>query len=83
MLTLQTETDLTFLGYFPARQDDTDRFRLWEVAGTAHADTYTFVTGMDDLGKDPAIADVILTTLAARALHLQAARSTRAHSTSC
>jgi hypothetical protein len=39
VLTIETETDVTsVIGYYPARQDDTDRFRLWEVAGTAHAD---------------------------------------------
>jgi hypothetical protein len=61
VLALQTETDMIFLGSALARQDDTDLIRLWEVAGSAHADTYTLVTGMGDLGKDPAIADVILT----------------------
>jgi hypothetical protein len=40
-IVVQTETDvLGLLGYFPARQPDTDRFRLWEVAGSAHADAY-------------------------------------------
>jgi hypothetical protein len=39
VLVLETETDvLTIVNYHRARQDDTDRFRLWEVAGTAHAD---------------------------------------------
>jgi hypothetical protein len=39
VLVLQTETDvLGHLDYLPARQEDTERFRLWEVAGTAHAD---------------------------------------------
>ena len=39
VLVLQTETDvLGHLDYLPARQDDAERFRLWEVAGTAHAD---------------------------------------------
>ena len=39
VLVLETETDvLGHLDYLPARQSDTDRFRLWEVAGTAHAD---------------------------------------------
>ena len=41
ILVLQTETDVIgVLGYLPARQPDDDRFRLWEVAGTAHADAY-------------------------------------------
>lgn len=36
---VQTETDvLGLLDYYPARQDDTERIRLWEIAGTAHAD---------------------------------------------
>ncbi len=43
-----TETDLTLLGYAAARQPDTDRFRSWEVAGTAHADAH--ILG----GADPA-----------------------------
>lgn len=39
VLVVETETDvLGHLNYLPARQDDTDRFRLWEIAGTAHAD---------------------------------------------
>lgn len=38
---VQTETDLTGrLQYLPARQDDSARVRLWEVAGTAHADKF-------------------------------------------
>jgi hypothetical protein len=41
VLVLQSETDMLFtLNYFPSRQDDTDRFRTWETAGTAHADAY-------------------------------------------
>ncbi|MGH9086153.1 MAG: alpha/beta hydrolase domain-containing protein, partial [Acidimicrobiales bacterium] len=39
--TLETESDVVgFFGYHRARQPDTDRFRLWEVAGTAHADAF-------------------------------------------
>lgn len=39
VLVLQTETDvLGHLYSFPARQPDSDRLRLWEVAGSAHAD---------------------------------------------
>jgi hypothetical protein len=39
VIVVQTESDvLGVVGYARARQDDTDRFRLWEVAGTAHAD---------------------------------------------
>ncbi len=41
VLMLQSESDVVgLLGYFAARQDDTDHIRLWEVAGTAHVDRY-------------------------------------------
>jgi hypothetical protein len=40
VLVFETETDLSTLDYFPARQADTADFRLWEVAGTSHADYY-------------------------------------------
>jgi hypothetical protein len=60
VLTLQTETDLTFLNFFPARQDDTKKLRTWEVAGAAHADTYTLLGGMTDLGTSPDIVELIV-----------------------
>lgn len=53
VLALQTETDVITLGHFRVRQDDADRFRLWEVAGTAHADTYA-EAGVTDTGDLPA-----------------------------
>lgn len=41
VLVVQAEGDLfDRMGYLPARQPDSDRFRLWEVAGAAHADRY-------------------------------------------
>ncbi|MFB9314635.1 alpha/beta hydrolase domain-containing protein [Nocardioides plantarum] len=41
VLVVQAEGDLfDRIGFLPARQPDTDRFRLWEVAGSAHADSY-------------------------------------------
>ena len=58
VLTFETETDLITLGYLPARQPDGPSFRLWEVAGTAHADTYTLVVGFGDRGDTPAGAVV-------------------------
>ena len=36
----ETQTDLTTLGYAPARQPNTARIRTWEVAGTSHVDAY-------------------------------------------
>ncbi len=48
VITLETESDLLgILSYLPARQPDSERFRLWEVAGTAHADQY-LLGGMRD-----------------------------------
>ena len=41
VLDIQTETDVaSILDSYAARQPDSDRFRLWEVAGTAHADQH-------------------------------------------
>ncbi|PLW68980.1 alpha/beta hydrolase domain-containing protein [Pseudohalioglobus lutimaris] len=59
VMTFATETDVVFLGYAAARQPDTDMIRTWEVAGTAHGDIYTFVTGRDDTVGDPVFASVI------------------------
>jgi hypothetical protein len=59
---LEAETDLLLLGYFSDRQPDSNRFRLWEVAGTAHADAYTVVVGFTDLGDSPAAAELVITT---------------------
>jgi hypothetical protein len=40
VMDIQTETDATsVIGSYAARQPDSKTFRLWEVAGTAHADT--------------------------------------------
>jgi hypothetical protein len=40
VLTFQSETDVVALAGGRARQPDSDRFRLWELAGAAHFDTY-------------------------------------------
>jgi hypothetical protein len=41
VIVVQTESDvLGVLGYYPARQPDSADVRLWEVAGTAHADAF-------------------------------------------
>lgn len=52
VLTFQTETDLIVFHSHLARQDDTGYLRLWEVAGTAHADAYVLsVSAGDDGGR--------------------------------
>lgn len=48
VLVLQTESDvLGILSYHAAEQPDSDRFRLWEVAGTAHADKFLLGPAVD------------------------------------
>ena len=50
-IVVQTESDvLGLLGYYPARQDDDENLRLWEVAGTAHADKFQVGDTEDMLG---------------------------------
>ena len=51
VLVFQTETEFTLLSYLPARQPDTEHIRIWEVAGTAHADAYTAGIGFNDTGN--------------------------------
>jgi hypothetical protein len=58
VMMLQTETDLFILGSYQDRQPDTATFRLWEVAGIAHADIYS-LQGASDRGTDPTVANVI------------------------
>lgn len=61
-LIFQTETDLTFLNYHAARQPDGGRVRTWEVAGTAHVDTYTLVNGPADIGDSIDAARLVITS---------------------
>jgi hypothetical protein len=58
VLTFETETDLEGLHFLAAAQPDTARFRLWEVAGTAHADAYT-VDGSGDTGDGRAAVALV------------------------
>ncbi len=62
VLMFQTESDLTTLQSIHARQPDNEYFRLWEVAGTSHADTYTVGVGSTDLGNSPEAARIRLTS---------------------
>jgi hypothetical protein len=48
VLTFQSETDVVALGGGRARQPDSERFRLWELAGAAHFDTYGLVAAHAD-----------------------------------
>jgi len=55
VLTVITETDLMapLRGYLSARQDDSAHIRTWEVAGTAHADSYILTGAALDTGQAP------------------------------
>lgn len=56
VITVLTETDMldsAIPGFHAARQPDHERLRIWEVAGTAHADNYTFTVGAMDSGTAP------------------------------
>jgi hypothetical protein len=57
VLTVLAENDVLgwppIQGYLGARQPDSDRLRVWEIAGTAHADNYTFGVGFIDSGLLP------------------------------
>jgi hypothetical protein len=54
VLVFNTETDV---GSLQARQADSARYRLWEVAGTAHFDQYGLLTGGTDTGGRSSVAE--------------------------
>ena len=61
LVTIITETDLFGghrQGYHSARQPDNQRLRVWEIAGTAHADNYTILVAPIDTGV-AALADIV------------------------
>jgi hypothetical protein len=61
LVTIITETDLfggPRQGYHSARQPDNQRLRVWEIAGTAHADNYTIQVAPIDTGS-AALADIV------------------------
>ncbi len=61
LMTIITETDLfggRRQGYYSARQPDSQRLRVWEIAGTAHADNYTIQVAPIDTGTT-ALTDII------------------------
>ena len=61
IVTIITETDLfdgRRQGYYSARQPDSQQLRVWEIAGTAHADNYTIQVAPIDTG-DAALTDIV------------------------
>jgi hypothetical protein len=61
LVTIITETDLfggRRQGYYCARQPDSQRLRVWEIAGTAHADNYTIQVAPIDTGS-AALTDIV------------------------
>jgi len=50
---VEAETDLVNLRYLSARQENSEKLTVWEIAGCAHADVYTFVAGSIDNGLLP------------------------------
>ena len=61
VLTLIAETDLIGNqggGFLLARQPDSNRLRTWEMAGTAHVDTYALMVSAIDSGQAP-IANLV------------------------
>jgi len=70
VLDLQTESDLTsVLNSYAARQPDSDRFRLWEVPGTAHADAHLIGSTATRLDCGVPINNGPLHVVAKAALH--------------
>ncbi len=61
LVTIITETDLfggPRRGYYSARQPDSQQLRVWEIAGTAHADNYTIQVAPIDTGA-AALTDIV------------------------
>ncbi|MGA8544370.1 MAG: alpha/beta hydrolase domain-containing protein [Mycobacterium sp.] len=61
LVTIITETDLFAgprRGYYAARQPEGQRLRVWEIAGTAHADNYTIQVAPIDTGS-AALTDIV------------------------
>lgn len=57
VIAVEAESDVrgtsNIAGYYGARVPDNDKLRVWEVAGAAHADVYTFTVGGIDTGMLP------------------------------
>jgi len=59
VINVESESDVFARSGVSASQDDNSHYRLWEVAGSAHNDEYTFVSGRNDIGDDPRFAMVV------------------------
>jgi len=57
VVVFETETDMVLLDYGAAEQPDSAWVRVWEVAGTAHADAYLVGSTAAFLGCDFAVND--------------------------
>ncbi len=68
LMTVLTETDVFGAareGYHPARRPDSQRLRVWEIPGAAHADNYTIQVAPIDSGSAPlALVEAFKTALA-------------------
>lgn len=70
VMDLQTETDVaSILNSYAARQPDSRTFRLWEVAGTAHADKHLVGANADRINCGVPINDGPLHVVAKAAYH--------------
>jgi hypothetical protein len=70
ILDIQTETDVgSVLNSYAARQPDTDLFRLWEVAGTSHADAHLLGSAASRLDCGVPINNAPLHIVAKAAFH--------------
>lgn len=51
VIVVQSETDVVMMKGHLARPDSGDQVRVWEIAGTAHADTYLLMASSFDDGR--------------------------------
>lgn len=76
---VEAETDLTLLGYAPARQPDTETVHTWELAGTAHSDSHVFRAILGG-GRDPSLGSILgCTTLINSGPHHEGVQAALAH----
>jgi hypothetical protein len=61
VITVQSETDLIMMNGIKGRQDDSEKFRWWEIAGASHFDSYGLIASQSDDGslEPAALADLL------------------------